>query len=68
MAPQQPSMRTNARPRAKTPAERADEATAVQRRLKQEAAERRRLAAAAPHRASAKPTGASRAAGRRRTP
>jgi hypothetical protein len=57
MAPQQTSMRTNARPRGKTPAERADEATAVQRRLKAEAAERRRAAAAAPQR----PTG-------RRTP
>ena len=68
MAPHQTSMRTNARPRAKTPAERAEEATAVQRRLKEEAAERRRIAAASPQRASAKPTGASRAAGRRRTP
>jgi hypothetical protein len=35
------------RPRAKTPAERGEEAAAVQRRLKQEAAARRELAAAA---------------------
>ena len=33
-----------ARPPAKTPAQRAEEAAAVQRRLKQEAAERRKAA------------------------
>jgi hypothetical protein len=50
------------RPRAKTPAERAEEAAGVQRRLKQEAADRREAAAGKP-----KPTG-SRQAGRRPTP
>ena len=66
MAPTQPPQRMNARPRAKTPAERADEATAVQRRLKEEAAERRRIAAArAPGDTSAP---RARASGRRRTP
>lgn len=40
------------RPRAKTPAERAEEAAEVQRRLKQEAADRREAAAGKP-----KPTG-----------
>jgi hypothetical protein len=40
--------RMNARPRAKTPAERAEEANEVQRRLKREAAERRLAAAAKP--------------------
>jgi len=38
--------RRDARPTAKTPAERAEEAAAVQRRLKQEAAEPRQVAAA----------------------
>jgi len=65
MAPPQTSMRTNARPRAKSPAERAEEAAAVQRRLKREAAERR---AAAPKRANADASGRARASGRRRTP
>jgi hypothetical protein len=55
--PQRPSSRKE-RPRGKTPAERAEEATEVQRRLKREAAERRQAAASAPPR----PTG------RRRTP
>ena len=44
MAPPQPP-RSNPRPRAKTPAERAEVATEVQRRLKREAAERREAAA-----------------------
>jgi hypothetical protein len=56
----QPPSRSTPRARAKTPAERAEEATAVQRRLKQEAAERRRIAAAAPK--------APRSTGQRRTP
>lgn len=46
MLPPQRPVRTDARPRAKTPAERAVESTAVQRRLKQEAAERRQRATA----------------------
>jgi hypothetical protein len=41
------------RPRPKSPAERAEELAAVQRRLKQEAAERREIAAAKP---TARPT------------
>jgi hypothetical protein len=48
MAPPQRPAPTNARPRGKTPAERAEEAGAIQRRLKQEAAERRQAAAAKP--------------------
>ncbi len=43
LPPQRPS-HTDVRPRAKTPAERAVESTAVQRRLKLEAAERRQRA------------------------
>lgn len=50
------------RPRAKTPAERAEEAADVQRRLKREAAERREAAAGKP-----KPTG-TRNTSRRPTP
>lgn len=58
MAPRQVPGGQSRRPKAKTPAERADEAADVQRRLKREAAERREAAA-----------GKSRpAAGRRRTP
>jgi hypothetical protein len=45
MAPPQGPVRRHVRPRAKTPAERADEAAAVQRRLKEEAAQRRQAAA-----------------------
>jgi hypothetical protein len=41
MAPARGPLRKDSRPRAKTPAERADEAADVQRRLKQEAADRR---------------------------
>ena len=66
MAPAQRPERKDGRPRAKSPADRADEAAAVQRRLKQEAADRRHAAAAKP-----RPTGFAahgRAAGRRRTP
>jgi hypothetical protein len=44
---QRPSNR-GVRPKSKTPAERADEFAAIQRRLKQEAAERRHSAAAGP--------------------
>ena len=66
MAPPQPP-RANARPRAKTPAERADEALAVQRRLKDEAAERRRAAAAGGSQGRPIASGRS-GGGRRRTP
>ena len=38
---------SNARPKSKTPAERSEEFTATQRRLKQEAADRRTAADAA---------------------
>jgi hypothetical protein len=61
MAQPQGPPRRDARPRAKTPAERADEAAAVQQRLKREAAERRE---AAKQRAPVH----GRANGRRRTP
>ena len=61
MASAQGPRRRDARPKAKTPAERAEEAASVQRRLKREAAERRNAAAR-----TAKPRG--RASGRRRTP
>jgi hypothetical protein len=63
MAPGQGS-RKDARPRAKTPAERAEEAANVQRRLKQEAAERRLAASGTVN----PPSAHGRAAGRRRTP
>jgi hypothetical protein len=45
MAPAQGPPGQDRRPRAKTPAERAEEAADVQRRLKREAAERRNAAA-----------------------
>jgi hypothetical protein len=45
MAQRQGSLGQERRPRAKTPAERAEEAADVQRRLKREAAERREAAA-----------------------
>ena len=64
MAPGQGPSRKDARPRAKTPAERAEEAANVQRRLKQEAADRRHAAA----RAGSPPSAHGRASGRRRTP
>ena len=47
MAPPQRTSRSDGRPRARTPAERAHEAADIQRRLKREAAERRDAAAAA---------------------
>ena len=47
MAPPQGPSRGDRRPRARTPAERAQEAADIQRRLKREAAERRDAAAAA---------------------
>jgi hypothetical protein len=60
------------RPRAKTPAERADEAADVQRRLKREAAERREAAARKSAPTGGRQVGSSpgraQAAGRRRTP
>ena len=63
---------TAGRPRGKTPAERADEASEVQRRLKQEAAERREAAARksrpTERRHVGAPPGHGRTAGRRRTP
>jgi hypothetical protein len=64
MAPAQGPPRRDARPRAKTPAERAEAAANVQRLLKQEAAERRHAAA----RTVKPPSAHARAAGRRRTP
>jgi hypothetical protein len=64
MAPAPQPPRRNARPKAKTPAERAEEAANVQLRLKQEAAERRDAAA----RTAQPPPAQGRAAGRRRTP
>ena len=45
------------RPRAKTPAERAEEAADVQRRLKQEAVERREIAAGKPRPTGSRPAG-----------
>jgi hypothetical protein len=48
MAQPQGPFRQERRPRAKTPAERAEEAADVQRRLKREAAERREAAAGKP--------------------
>jgi hypothetical protein len=47
MAPPQGPPRRDARPRGKSPAERAEEAAEVQRRLKSEAAARREASAAA---------------------
>jgi hypothetical protein len=44
MAASQQPLRSDTRPRPKTPAERAVECAAVQRRLKEEAAERREQA------------------------
>ena len=67
MAPQH-TPRMDARPRAKTPAERAEEATAIQRRLKREAAERRLAAAAAGRPPVTGRSANGRSAGRRRTP
>jgi len=63
MAQKQGPMGQQRRPRAKTPAERADEAADVQRRLKREAAERREAAAR-----NSRPTGQGQTAGRPRTP
>jgi hypothetical protein len=54
MAPAQGPPHGDARPRARTPAERAEEAANVQRRLKREAAERREAAAAAKPRVPAR--------------
>ena len=45
MAQPRGPLRRDTRPRARTPAERAEEAADVQRRLKREAAERREAAA-----------------------
>jgi hypothetical protein len=67
MAPSDGPLRRD-RPKAKTPAERAEEAAAVQRRLKREAADRREAAAKQrPHDSGSRP-GRGRASGRRRTP
>jgi hypothetical protein len=72
MAQRQGSAGQERRPRAKTPAERADEAADVQRRLKQEAAERRETAARKSKPAGRLHVGSSaghgRASGRRHTP
>ena len=64
MALAQGPSRKDGRQRARTPAERAEEAADVQRRLKREAAERRHAAA----RAGKPSTPPGRASGRRRTP
>jgi hypothetical protein len=70
MLPSQGSSSGNPRPRATSPAERAEESAAVQRRLKQQAAERRVLASASGNKRV--PTGLSQRAGqqgrRRQTP
>jgi hypothetical protein len=63
MAQRQGPPRSDRRTRAKTPAERADEAADVQRRLKREAAERRDAAAGErPH--TGTPPGADPSGGR----
>jgi hypothetical protein len=59
MAQRQAPVGQERRPRAKTLAERAEEAADIQRRLKREAAERREAGS---------PPGRGRPAGRRRTP
>jgi hypothetical protein len=56
------------RPRAKTMTERADEAAGVQRRLKEEAAQRREAAAAGKGSQTSGRGGGLSAHGRRRTP
>jgi hypothetical protein len=66
MAQRPGPLRQDRRPRAKTPAERADEAADVQRRLKREAAERR--AAADRSSPTGRPPGKGRTDGRRPTP
>jgi hypothetical protein len=48
MLPSQTPSGGNGRPKPRTPAERADEFSAVQQRLKQEAAARRKASAAGP--------------------
>jgi hypothetical protein len=72
MAQPQRPLGQDRRPRAKTPAERAEEAHDVQRRLKREAAERREAAARkstpTERRHAATPLGHGRTAARRRTP
>jgi hypothetical protein len=72
MARQQGAVGQERRPRAKTPAERAEEAADVQRRLKRDAAERREAAARKSRptggRHAGSPPGQGRTAGRRRTP
>jgi hypothetical protein len=72
MAQRQPRPGQDRRPRAKSPAERAEEAADVQRRLKREAADRRQAAAAksspTARRDAGSPGGHAGTAGRRRTP
>jgi hypothetical protein len=59
MAQRQGSAGQDRRPRAKTPAERAEEAADVQRRLKREAAERRQASAGAAQPTERRQTGPS---------
>jgi hypothetical protein len=66
MQPSQRSSNGEARTWGTTPAERAAEFTAVQRRLKEEAAVRRKASLASPNQRHA--TGLSQQTGRRRTP
>jgi hypothetical protein len=72
MAQRQPRPGQDRRPRAKSPAERAEEAADVQRRLKREAADRRQAAAGQSRpptsRDAGSPTGHAGTTGRRRTP
>jgi hypothetical protein len=72
MASAQGPGRREGRPRAKTPAERAEEAAEVQRRLKREAAERREASAGKQGSAGRRDAGSlparKTAAARRRTP
>jgi hypothetical protein len=67
MQPQEPA-RPSGRQRPKTPAERAEESFAVQRRLKAESAARRAAAAASPNRKRVTGLSAGSPTGRRRTP
>jgi hypothetical protein len=66
MLPSKRSSSGDARPKSKTPADRAEECTAVQRRLKEEAADRRKIALASGN--MRKPTGLSQQSGHRRAP
>jgi hypothetical protein len=71
MAPSDRPPHPGGRPKQKTPAERSDEYTALQRQMKQDAAERREQAAKAGAKPAPRPTqtgSSSRPAKRSRTP